>query len=79
MRIEIDEDLEKKLDAIKTKKWFSGKGHTETIRFLIDHYEQTQSIEKMIDQKLSDVDRTIEQSILKGFKRVIQNIIGGGQ
>jgi hypothetical protein len=79
MRIEVDEDLEKKLEALKSKKWFGGKGHTETIRFLIDHYEQTQSIEKLIEQKLSNVDKTIEESILKGFKKVIQNIIGGGQ
>ena len=79
MRIEVDEDLEKKLEAIKSKKWFSGKGHTETIRFLLDHYEKTQSIEKLIDQKLEGIDKTIEQSILKGFKKIIQNIIGGVQ
>jgi hypothetical protein len=25
MRIEIDQELEKRLDAVKTKKWISGK------------------------------------------------------
>lgn len=79
MRIEIDQELEKKLEAVKTKKWIGGKGHTETIRFLVEHYEQTQSVEKLIDQKLNNIDRIIEQSIFKGFKRVIKNILGGGQ
>ncbi len=79
MRIEIDQELEKRLDAIKSNKWISGKGHTETIRFLIGHYEQTQSIEALINQKLSNIDKTVEQSIFKGFKRVLQNILGGGE
>lgn len=79
MRIEVDQELEKKLDNVKTKKWISGKGHTETIRFLLEHYEQTQSVEKLIDQKLSNIEKTIEQGIFKAFKRVLQNILGGGE
>ena len=79
MRIEVDEDLEKKLDAIKNKKYMGGKGHTETLRFLLDHYEQTQSIEKVLDQRLGNIEKNIEQGIFKGFKRVLQNILGGGE
>jgi hypothetical protein len=79
MRIEVDQEIEKKLDAVKTKKWISGKGHTGTICFLLDHYEQTQSVEQLIDQKLSNIEKTIEQGIFKGFKRVLQNILGGGE
>jgi len=79
MRIEVDQDIEKKLDAVKNQKWISGKGHIETIRFLLEHYEQTQSIEKLLNQKLSTIDGTIEQAIFKGYRRVLKNILGGGE
>ena len=79
MRIEIDQELEKKLDAIKNKKYLGGKGHTETIRFLIAHHEQTQSIEHLLEIKLNSINQSVESAVFKGIKRLFQNLLGGGE
>lgn len=76
MRIDIDQELEKELDAIKMEKWISGKGHTETVRFLAQHYKEHGAIEKLIDRKLSDIQNTIEKSILGSFRKILNNLFG---
>lgn len=76
MRIDVDEDLEKELDAIKSKNWISGKGHTETVRFLARFYKEHGSIERLIDQKLSNIQETIENSILAAFRKILNNLLG---
>lgn len=75
MRIEIDEQLEKMLDEIKRKQYISGKGHTETVRYLARYHEQYGSIKELIEQKLSDMNEKIEKGILAAFKSVIMNIL----
>ena len=75
MRIEIDEQLEKMLNEIKRKKWLSGKGHTETVRYLAQRYREFESIRALLDQKLSDMNDQIEKGILAAFKTVIMNIL----
>jgi hypothetical protein len=75
LRIEIDEQLEKMLDEIKRKKWITGKGHTETVRFLAQRYQEFESISHLINQKFSDLDERIQNSILAAFKTVITNIL----
>jgi orotidine-5'-phosphate decarboxylase len=76
MRIDIDQELEKELDAIKMEKWISGKGHTETVRFLAQHYKEHDSIERLVDQKLSDIQSTIEKSIMGAFRKILNNLLG---
>jgi hypothetical protein len=77
LRIDVDGDLEQLLDEIKQKEWISGKGHTETVRFLARHYKEHGSIEKLIDQKLRDIQGTIENSILGAFRKILHNLLGG--
>ena len=74
LRIEIDEQLEKMLDEIKRKRWITGKGHTETVRYLAQYHQQYQSIKELIDKKLSDIDKKLEKRILAAFRTVINNI-----
>lgn len=79
MRIDIDQDLEKQLDEIKRKQWISGKGHTETVRFLANHYNEHSSIEKLIDQKLSNIQESLEKGIINAFRKILNNILGREQ
>lgn len=75
MRIEIDEQLAEMLDEIKRKHYISGKGHTETVRYLAKYHQQYGSIKELIDQKLSDLNEKIEKGILAAFKTMIMNIL----
>ena len=75
MRIEIDEQLEQMLDKIKKDRWITGKGHTETVRYLAQYHEEFDSIKEMIERKFSDIERKLEKGILAAFRTVIMNII----
>lgn len=75
LRIEIDEQLEKMLDQIKLKRWITGKGHTETVRYLAQYHQEYESIKTLIEQKLSDVEKKLEKGILAAFKTVLMNIL----
>lgn len=77
MRIDVDQDLEKELDKIKQQRWISGKGHTETVRYLVNHYKQYGSIENLVEQKLSEIQGIIESSILGAFRKILNNLLGG--
>jgi hypothetical protein len=76
VRIDIDQDLEKELDEVKRKQWISGKGHTETVRFLANHYKDYSSIEKLIDQKLSSIEKSLEKGIINAFRTILNNLLG---
>lgn len=76
MRIDIDSELENVLEGIKQKNWISGKGHTETVRFLANHYKEYGSIEKLIEQKLSHIEETLEKGIINAFRKILNNILG---
>lgn len=76
-RIDVSPDLEKKLDEVKQRNYIYHKGHSETIRWLVEFYEKHESLEKLIDNKLSNIDQRLRESILRAFKQVITNILGG--
>ena len=75
MRIEIDEQLEKMLDQIKKERWITGKGHTETVRYLAQYHQEFQSIKELIEQKFRDIEHKLEKGVLAAFRTVINNII----
>ena len=52
LRIEIDEQLEKQLNEIKKTKWISGKGHTETVRYMAQRFQEYESLEALINRRL---------------------------
>jgi len=63
------------LDEIKRKQYITGKGHTETVRYLTRYHEQYGSIKDLIDQKLSNMNEKIEKGILAALHTVINNIL----
>lgn len=74
-RIEVSEEINQKLDKIKSEHYqINGKGHTETLAFLIRHYEQTESIEQLIKDEFSGITETIERSVSESFKKFLRNL-----
>ena len=63
------------LDEIKRKHWITGKGHTETVRYLAQYHQQHGSIKELIEQKFRDIEHKLEKGILAAFRTVINNII----
>ena len=77
MRIEVDTTLETALNRIKAAKWLGGKGHTDTIRFLVDYYETHGALTTVIRQLERDIPGLIEQGMLSGFRSVVHKLLGG--
>ena len=75
MRIDADDSLGERLDIVKTELYIGGKGHSETIRRLIDHYEQNRDLNKILDRHMAEIQKTVETGILDAFKRVIKNLL----
>ncbi|MGQ4915647.1 MAG: hypothetical protein ACP6IU_13035 [Candidatus Asgardarchaeia archaeon] len=79
-RIDIDESLLRQLDSVKEKEYIGGKGHRETIAFLVRFYHTHRSIEELQEQFLKDIRTTLSKSILRdileAFKRAFFNISG---
>ncbi|MDI9576926.1 MAG: hypothetical protein IAX22_03375 [Candidatus Bathyarchaeota archaeon] len=75
MRIDADDTLGERLDKVKADLYIGGKGHSETIRRLIDHYEQNRDLNKILDIRMAEIQRTVESGILDAFKRVIKNLL----
>lgn len=75
MRIDIDTKLEEILDEIKGSNWeITGRGHTETIRFLADFYRSHKSIDALIETHMSKIPDHIEKAFQKSLRKVILNV-----
>jgi hypothetical protein len=75
LRIDVDEQLEKELNQIKNTTWIRGRGHTETVRYLVRFYQQNKKIEKIIEEKMGSIQETLENSIMASFRKIIQNLL----
>jgi predicted CopG family antitoxin len=75
LRIDADDSLGERLDKVKAELYIGGKGHSETIRRLIDHYEQNRDFNKILDRRMAEIQKTVESGILEAFKRVIKNLL----
>ena len=75
MRIDIDAKLEEILDEIKSSNWnITGRGHTETIRFLADFYRSNKSIDELIETHMKKIPDHIREAFQKCLRDVIVNI-----
>ena len=79
MRIEIDEDLERILDEIRRREWrISGRGHSDTVRFLAQYYLQHKAVEEILDEQLKEIPKVIQQSFLECVRTAITNLLKAG-
>lgn len=74
MRIEIDDATEKALDEIKFDLGLYGKGHTNTVAGLIEHFKQTRAINKAIDAKLERIPAIITNSFQQCARNFAYNL-----
>lgn len=83
MRIEVDKQLAKLLDAVKAKEpSVYGRGHVETIRFLANYYEQHKPLQKLTEELKTNItnfldalDGKIEQSLERVFPKAMAQTI----
>ena len=75
MRIDVDEDLEKMLDQIKSQKYIHGRGHTETVRYMARRFQEYESLDVLINKRLLHIDEHIQSSIMAAFKKIITNLL----
>ena len=78
LRIEIDRDLERLLDEIKRREWIGGRGHSETVRFLAHYYLQHKAVEEIIDQRLREIPKVIQESFRECIRTAITNLLKAG-
>ena len=62
MRIEVNDEVKKELDRIKAENYIFGKGHSDTITFLIQYYNSHKKIEEII-KDLSKVESLLRKDI----------------
>jgi hypothetical protein len=74
-RIEVDEQLEKDLDQIKSEKCLYGKGHTSTIRHLVNHYKQHKEVSEVLHRELSRIPEQMKESITEVLQRFFLNLL----
>jgi len=75
MRIEVDKEIKEELDQIKAENYIFGKGHSETIAFLIRHYKTHEKLEEVIKKHLSETREIIEKSFLNALRTAIINLL----
>jgi hypothetical protein len=65
LRIDADDSLGERLERVKTELYIGGKGHSETIRRLIDHYEQNRDLNKSWTSEWQRFKRPLKQASWK--------------
>jgi hypothetical protein len=79
MRIEIDEDLERILDEIRRREWrISGRGHSDTVRFLAQFYQQHRAVEEILDERLRAIPNMIQRCFLDSIRIAVTNLLKAG-
>lgn len=74
MRIEIDKETEKVLESVKAKHYLYGKGHTDTVRFLVRYYREHEAVAKVVDQRLGEMQRIIKEAFLEALRDALTQI-----
>lgn len=84
MRIEIDDELGKLLDTVKAKEpAVYGRGHADTVRFLIRYYTQHKPIAELVKSTmmafetfLVDFDGKITDAMRRSIFQALGDAIG---
>lgn len=75
MRIEIDPKIEKALDTIKAEHYIFGKGHSDTIRYLVEFHERHQAVDAVLKEELGKIPDAIQNGLLRAIRTVIANLL----
>ena len=88
MRIEVNEEVIKDLEEIKGANMIGGKGYSQVITFLIQHYKQCNDIKTVmrrlakemteeLEEQREILQDIVENAIKNYFKRLFTFIIAG--
>jgi len=88
VRIEVNEEVIKDLEEIKGANMIGGKGYSQVITFLIQHYKQCNDIKtvmrrlaKEITEELEEqreiIQEAVQDAMKNYFKRLFSYIIAG--
>lgn len=75
MRIEITKETEKRLNKIRSENYIFGKGHTGTVRFLVDYYEKHGELVNVLEKHLEAVPQLIEEGFRNALRNAVLNIL----
>ena len=75
MRIELDEETVKALDDIRRGKWsISGRGHSDTVRFLARYYVEHEAVEKLIEGLKNDIPVIMKAAFGRAMREALANL-----
>jgi hypothetical protein len=77
MRIEIDEQLEKLLDKIRSENSWActGKGHSDTVRFLARYYRENKDVVTIVDEAFGKIGDLLEGCFTHALRETIRKIL----
>jgi hypothetical protein len=77
MRIEIDEQLEKLLDKIRSENSWActGKGHSDTVRFLARYYRENKDVVKIVEEAFGKIGDIIAACFNNALRETILNLL----
>lgn len=84
MRIEIDSELGKLLDQVKTAEpTIYGRGHSETVRFLVNYYHNhkpldllLKDLQRVLGMFLEELPEIIETAMVAAVLKAMRHAIG---
>lgn len=79
MRIDIDADTLKLLEAIRSENYIYGKGHTNTVRFLARYYNRHKGVEKLLEQELTKIPAIIREAFKAALRDGIANLFAAAE
>jgi len=75
MRIEIDPKIQERLDTIKAEHYIFGKGHSDTVRYLVEFYERRKAVDAVLKEELGKIPEAIESGLLRAMRTVMANLL----
>lgn len=75
MRIEIDPKIEEALNRIKAEHYIFGKGHSDTVRYLVESYERHKAVDAVLKEELGKIPEAIETGLLRALRTVMANLL----
>ena len=75
MRIEINPKIEEALDRVKAEHHIYGKGHTDTVSYLVEFYERHAAVDVVLKRELGRIPEAIETGCLHAMRTVVLNLL----
>ena len=77
MRIEIDDELGKLLDKIRSENSWqcTGKGHSDTVRFLARYYRENKDVVKIVEESFGHIGDIVTACFNNALREAVLSIL----